>query len=224
MAVTAHRLHHARGGSTPKTLANHKSNAKAAILNVKNVPKVGTPLSSAWALLRAKIADQNRRKRLSGLMRSCSANAIEPDAVDELVLDDQMRYRAETTALATNDAARRAIARAWNACVQEIKEWPRWRLVEPPVTALTMPDWESFSEQLQDEVESYLAGLRKMRRGAKGKRIAPCKESTIRTRRRELQAFARMAHPTEHARESTAAAKSRRRWPAPPWFRSGSAP
>jgi hypothetical protein len=57
MAVTAHRLHHARVGSTPKTLANHKSNAKAAILNVKNVPKVGTP-----ALVRLGVVAREDRR------------------------------------------------------------------------------------------------------------------------------------------------------------------
>ena len=100
-----------------------------------------------------------------------------------------------------NIAARRLIARAWNACVEEIKEWPRQRLVEPPVKPLTETAWESFPEQLREQIEIYLAGLRKIRRGARGKRIRPCKESTINTRRRELQAFARMAvrlgHPIE---------------------------
>jgi hypothetical protein len=50
-------------------------------------------------------------------------------------------------------------------------------------------------------MERYLAGFKKIRRGASGKRIRPCKGSTINTRRRELQAFARMAvrlgHPVE---------------------------
>ena len=33
----------------------------------------------------------------------------------EAVVDDYMRYRGETTALAVDTKARRAIARAWNA-------------------------------------------------------------------------------------------------------------
>ena len=55
-------------------------------------------------------------KRLSGFLRFCSAKALGPDEVSEEVLDEYMRYRAETTALATDEAARRKIARAWNAC------------------------------------------------------------------------------------------------------------
>jgi integrase len=190
------RLHPARVGSTPKTLANHKSNVRAALLwfgQVQHVPRIGAPLSPAWGLLRGRMADQHRRKRLSGLMRYCSARGIEPAAVDESVLNEYMRYRAETTQLATDDAARRGIARAWNAEVGGIKGEPSQRLHEPPIKPLTMPPWDSFPERLREEIEQYLSGLTKMRRGARGKRIRPCKESTIRTRRAELQAFARAA-------------------------------
>ena len=56
-----------------------------------------------------------------------------------------------------------------------------------------MMAWESFPRRLSEEIEKYLAGFTKIRRGASGKRIRPCKQSTIDTRLRELQAFVRMA-------------------------------
>jgi integrase len=199
-----HILHAARVGANSKTLANHKANCRAALLwfaEEKNLPKTGAPLAPAWAALIAKIADPNRRRRLSGLIRYCSAAMIGPENVNEEVLDNYMRYRGETTHLPANDAARRVIARAWNACGEDIKEWPRRCLIEPPTKPLTMTAWESFPEQLREEIERYLAGLKKIRRGVSGKRIRPSKESTINTRRRELQAYARMAvrlgHPVE---------------------------
>jgi hypothetical protein len=37
-------------------------------------------------------------------MRYCSARWIQPASVDEAVLDAYMRYRAETTSLASSDA------------------------------------------------------------------------------------------------------------------------
>jgi integrase len=200
-----HDLHAARVGANPKTLANHKSNARVALLwfgKEKNVAIWGTPLTAPWALLSGLIPDGNHRKRLSGLMRHCSARAIEPMGVNEEVLDDYMRYRAETTALATDAAARRKIARAWNACVDDIKQWPRRRLIEPPVKALTEIPWANFAELLREEIERYLVGFRKIRRRANGKRIRPCKQSTIDTRRRELQAFARMVVRLGHPLES----------------------
>ena len=47
------RLHHARVGSTPKTLANHKANGRAALLwfaGEKNVPKLGALLTPALGI------------------------------------------------------------------------------------------------------------------------------------------------------------------------------
>jgi hypothetical protein len=190
------RLHHARVGCNPKTLSNHKANVKACLgwfAGAKNLPKRGTILAPAWASLRAKISDEFRRDRLSGLIRFASAKSVDPSNMNEEVLDDYMKYRSETTALASDDAARRRIAHAWNACVEDISGWPEQRLTEPPVKSLTKIEWENFPEQLRLEIESYLNGFKKIRRGAKGKRIRPCKQSTIDTRRRELQAFARMA-------------------------------
>jgi integrase len=198
------QLHHARVGCNPKTLANHKSNLRACLTwfaGVKNLPKRGTHLSPVWAAVWAKISDQSRRKRLSGLIRYASAKAIDPTKLTEKVLDDYMKYRAQTTALASDDAARRRIARAWNAGVDEIAGFPSHHLIAPPVKSLTMIPWEAFPEQLRQDIENYLAGLNKVHRGVNGKRRRPCKESTIKTRRRELQAFARMAakhgYPTE---------------------------
>jgi hypothetical protein len=55
------------------------------------------------------------------------------------------------------------------------------------------PAWEDFPEGLKVDVEAYLSRLTRIRRSAKGKRIRPCRPSTIRTRRAELAAAARMA-------------------------------
>ena len=45
-----------------------------------------------------------------------------------------MRYRGETTALAVDIKARRAIARAWNASCK-LPGWPQQTLKEPPLKA-----------------------------------------------------------------------------------------
>jgi integrase len=190
------RLHHVRVGCNPKTLANHRANGRAALLwfaGPNNLPKHGCVLSPSWATLRAKIPDEFRRKRLSGLIRYASARGTEPEGIKEEVLGEYMRYRAETTALASDGAARRRIARAWNTCVDDIPQWPRQRLIEPPAKPLTKIPWDAFPEGLRADIERYLAGFTKLRKGASGKRIRPCKSSTIHTRQRELQAFARMA-------------------------------
>ena len=89
-------LHHAPAGMTSKTLQNHKSNAKSALLwlaREKGVPEHGAPLAPAWEGLRAKITDKLVRMRLSSLMRFASANDIAPEAVDEAFIDGLMAYR-----------------------------------------------------------------------------------------------------------------------------------
>jgi integrase len=157
------------------------------------VPVRGVPLLAEWATLRDGIEDRGQRARLYGLMRYCSGRGIAPVAVDDTTLNDYLRYRAETTALAFNNTARRSIARTWNACSDAIQGWPMQRLTEPPIKAKAGPAWEDFPEGLRQDVDAYLDRLAKPRRGLSGKRIRPCRPATIRTRRAELVAVARMA-------------------------------
>ncbi|MGA7975330.1 MAG: tyrosine-type recombinase/integrase [Pseudolabrys sp.] len=188
-------LHHAPAGMTPKTLQNHKSNAKSALLwlaREKGVPEHGAPLAPAWEGLRAKITDKLVRMRLSGLMRFASANDIAPEAVDEAFMDRLMAYR-QATGQKARDADRRLIARAWNGNIGKVADWPAQPLeVPPPKSRIEVP-WEDFPAGLRSDIEKYLETLTRVRKGRDGKRIRPAQPSTLMTRRRELQASARMA-------------------------------
>jgi hypothetical protein len=75
-------LHHLPLGWTAKTLANHKSNAKAALIwfaKEKEVLQHGVALSPTWDRLRAQLSDPSPRYRLMPLMRFCSGIHVEPD-------------------------------------------------------------------------------------------------------------------------------------------------
>src|SRR6266478_2178225 len=126
-------------------------------------------------------------------MRYCSGRTLMPTSVDDAVVVDYLRYRAETSSLATNSMACRSLARAWNASADENTAWPAQRLTEPPLKAKEGPAWDEFPEGLRRDVDKHLAGLAKMRRGSNGKRSRPCSPKTITTRRAELMAVARMA-------------------------------
>jgi site-specific recombinase XerD len=196
MQLSLKRLHPATVGANPKTLANQKSNVKAALRwfsKEHDVSPRGAPLTPRWATLRDGINDRGYKSRLSGLMRYCSGRGIAPEAVDEAALDDYFAYREQTTFLATNNAARRSVARTWNACVDLHANWPRQKLIEPPLQAAEGPAWEDFPEGLRRDVDEYLAGLQKNRKAPNGRRYRPCSTKTIRTRRAELVAFARKA-------------------------------
>jgi integrase len=196
VALKVNQLHHAGSGVEWKTLANHKSNAKAALhwfRRDNELPLRGAPLIPEWQGLRRKLSDLSRKGKLSGLIRYCSLKDIMPAAVDDTVVDNYMAYRAKTTALATDIKARRAIARAWNAS-RELKGWPQQTLTEPPLkTTQEWPCLEDFQASLIKEIDTHLASLRQPRRAFDGKRLSPCKASTIRTRRADLVSFAKKA-------------------------------
>jgi integrase len=191
-------LHHVPTGLTRKTLQNHKSNVKSALrwlAREKDVPRHGAPLAPAWSELRARIKDRFVRWRLSSFMRFCSANGIAPAEVEQSVLEDLKRYRAQAGRPA-DDASGRRVARAWNSNVGKVRGWPPRRLNEPQVKPPTELPWAQFPEGLRQGIEQYLQGITKVRRARNGRRIRPLKPSTIRARRVELAAAARMAVKT----------------------------
>jgi integrase len=189
-------LHHVPLDWVAKTLANHRSNTKAALIwfaKEKDILPYGVPLSPAWGRLRVQVTDPSTRYRLMPLMRFCSGVRIEPEAVDETVIDRYMDHRAQTTARPSDTASRRILARLWNAGIGRIDGWPKVRLVEPPVKAAEGPGWNDFPQGLRTDIEGYLTGLTRIRRNNAGERRQPCKSSTITTRKRELVAAVRMA-------------------------------
>src|SRR5450759_4131337 len=114
--ISVVQLHHARVGVTPKTLANHKSNTRAALLwfgHEHDVPQQGARLSPEWMRFHDRL-DKPTRSRLYSLVRYCSARGISPSSVDDKIFDEYWRYRAETTGRACNNTARRFMVRAWN--------------------------------------------------------------------------------------------------------------
>ena len=191
-------LHHVPLDWMAHTLANHKSNTKAALLwfaKEKDVLQHGVALSPAWDRLRAQLTDPSTRYRLLPLMRFCSGADpyIKPEAVSDAVIDHYMDHRSRTTARPSDTASRRILARLWNAGIGKIDGWPEVHLVEPPVRSKKGPAWEDFPKGLRDDVERELKRLADIHRNKDGERSRGCKQSTLITRERELVAAARMA-------------------------------
>jgi len=188
------QLHHARVGVTAKTLANHRSNARAALRwfgNEHHLPQHGVRLRPDWARFCNRI-EKRLRDRLYSLIRYCSARGVGPSLVDDNIFDEYWRYRIDTTTRASNNTARRFMVRAWNACAGTIAGCALRQLTEPPIKK-TEPAWDQFPEGLRRDLDDYFAGLARPHRSLGGKRIQPCSRETIRYRRAELVAMARMA-------------------------------
>jgi integrase len=192
--IAVPQLHHARVGIRPKSLANHKANVRAALSwfrREEGLPQHGARLKPEWAMFGAGL-EKRIRVRLYNLFRYCSARGIAPSAVDDEVFTEYWHYRTATTALASNNTARRFMVRAWNACADTADSWSLRRLTEPAIKA-AKPGWDEFPERLRTEIEEYLAGLGEVHRTLDGKRVQPCSPATLATRRAELVAMMRMA-------------------------------
>ena len=192
--MSVRQLHHARVRVTAKTFANHKSNVRAALRwfgNEHGVPQMGARLTPEWARFRDGL-ERPIRDRLYNFIRYCSARGIDPSSIDDTIFQDYWTYRTEFTGMASGNATRRPMVRAWNTCVAAREGWSLQPLTEPPIK-VAKPPWEEFPEGLRRDIDNYLAGLAKSRRSANGKRIHPCSPTTIANRRDELVAFIRMA-------------------------------
>ena len=187
--------HHVPSGLTPKTVMNHRSNTKSALLYLsheKGLPQYGAPLTADWEELRTQVSDSLVRSRLSSLIRYCSANNVAPPRVDETVIDRFIQYRNRCSKPA-DDAFRRLLTKAWNASVENIPDWPKHPLAVPPVKPAVENEWGEYPKGLRRDVDRYLNGLTKIRKSRAGRHIKPLRSSTIRARRAELQAAARVA-------------------------------
>src|SRR5262249_8832525 len=187
--------HHAQSGLAPKTVMNHRSNTKRALLYLskeKGIPEHGAPLTAEWEELRKRVSDSLVRSRLSSFIRYCSANNGSPREVDQTIVDRFVQHSNRASTRADVGLVPRR-ARVWQENIGGFPDWPQRRVMEPPVKSAVEVEWEEFPRGLRSDVERYLKGLTQIRKSRTGRHIKPLRESTIRCRRAELQAAARMA-------------------------------
>jgi integrase len=183
-------------GWTAKTLANTKSNAKTALLwfgREEGLGSDGVPMTPAWETLHRALADRSTRYRLAPLMRFCSAVGIEPASVDDDVLGRFLRHRESTSTRVGDLAARRIIAKLWNGCVGRVEGWPNQTLDVPPLKRRGGLAWQDLPVGWRSDVGAYLKFLTSIHPDKNGRRLAPCADTTLTTRKRELVAAANVA-------------------------------
>jgi integrase len=147
------------------------------------------PLTPKWATHRDKLPERALGMRLSRLFHFCSAEGIDPEAVNDAILaffHDAMD--AESIVRNSDDVFART-AKAWNRAAQLVPEWPQQRLTVPSRRRTFSLPWGAFPESLQADVEAY------MRRAAGADLLDDHfthaqRPATLRTRRYELQLFA----------------------------------
>ena len=178
MAVA--NLHHARLDCTAKTLANHRSNVRAALRWFSGKGR------GIGAARRSSCLDQTLDRASRSLFSRCpvdadafiSARAITPASVTDATLDALMEYRKQSTRLAYHVGARRKIARVWNKALKTIAGWPAQLLEEPAIASTTVgTSWADLPDGLRTGIEACLATYRQGRKGPSGKRRRPAKEA-----------------------------------------------
>ncbi|MBM6584105.1 hypothetical protein ILT44_28305 [Microvirga sp. BT689] len=187
------QIHPAELGWTPQTAANHRSGLRKALQwfqSTSVAQPAGRKLAPAWAALWNCLTDETLKKRLSSLTKYCSDRKVRPADMDEPAFAAFMQYRAEQTPQGYGLYEHRQIARAWNLCAQTIAGWPKQQLVVPPDRRYKGPAWTDFPESLQVQVESYFTGITREQRRLGTRNARSCSPRTIKTRRRELIAFA----------------------------------
>lgn len=181
---------------TAKTLANTKSNAKAALLwfrREEGLGSHGVNMTPTWQKLHQALTDASTRYRLAPLMRFCSGIGVEPPSVDEHVLSRFLRHREATSTRVGDLGARRIIAKLWNVSVGTLDGWPEQTLEVPPLRRRNGLAWQDLPEGWRSDVNAYLKFLTTIHPDKNGRRLAPCADTTLTTRKRELVAAANMA-------------------------------
>jgi hypothetical protein len=187
------QIHPAELGWTPQTAANHRSGLRKALQwfqPTSVAQQAGRKLTPAWAALWTHLSDETLKKRLGSLIKYCSAQDVRPADVDEALFTAFMQYRAEQTPQGYGLYEHRQIARAWNLCTQTIAGWPKQQLIVPPDRRYKGRAWTDFPKSLQVEVEVYFDGITRQQRRLERRNARSCSPRTVKTRRRELIAFA----------------------------------
>lgn len=143
--------------------------------------------SAAWrAVLGMQEAGAHRHFNLWRFARYATHNGIEPDMVDDGVIE---RYRLdlEERSLVTEpDRAARDAARYWNMAAEAHEAWPQQRLTVPDNRDVYSLPWERYPDTLQRDVDAWCAWL-----GADDpfleRDFTPLKPGSIRTRRKQVQ-------------------------------------
>ena len=189
------QLHQAPAGLTAKTLQNHKSNTKSALLwlaREKGISEHGAPLTPAWEELRGKSA-----MALPG--RKLSSHAVLFGQRHRAGRGGRGRGRP-LHGLSRSDrkACRQCIpASAGPGVERKCRDHPG--LAGAPAHRAAAQGCRGAAmggvprRSAAGSWTNILKSLTHVRRGRTGKRIRPLKPSTIRQRRVELLAAARMA-------------------------------
>jgi integrase len=185
------RLHPQQCGLTKSRIDNIKCDVLFALRRagcIRGTHTYMAPLTTAWQELRNRATGAGSLPRyVSRLMHYCSAQGIEPEAVDEAVSERFKRALIDESFVGDPAKTHKDIIRTWNKLVDAVPEWPKCKLSVPWDKGTYTIPLNRFPQSLRDEIDALVEHW-------SGKDILddtgpakPLKPSTIKSRRYRLR-------------------------------------
>ncbi len=190
-------LHPNRLGVNPKTFANVRANAVAAInwfCGVHDVGRRRVSIDDDYRALLAAVSDQHCRDVFMPFVRFLSARGVAPAHVNDDHLRAYAEFRAATHYRGIRPTMLRQIVKI---CAEVGSALPSANLAQlsgpacPPSHA--GPSESDFPLGLRQDIDSYLDLMSKRHRTADNRIMRGCAATTLELRRREFAATVRMA-------------------------------
>ena len=203
------RLNAVRIGTETKSLANHKSNVRAAINALgplqRLIPTRGAPLSPEWYALMKAIPEVKASRLLRGRSRAIAAQRRKkPSAMSEKLVGRLLCISSCGSLYETGVARQRELMRAWNRCVDATSRLASFQsyVASAESTNKRRQDGHIFRAASDMIWISISRGWQRHTGASSGKRRQPSKSPGYETRQRGLVAFANKAVASGIAMES----------------------
>ena len=191
IAAKLARLSPAAFGLTTKSFSNIRSNFLAAVKTSglkASYRSTRTPFNAGWKRLMGDLTTKRARFGLGRLARFCSANDLEPEAVNDAIIETFIaEVRTGTLHRKPNDLHRK-VAQIWN----EAAECSSRALQSVQVPSFKHPpqrvDWSTLSDSFRADVDRYLkwcVGTDMFATDARPRAMAP---RTVHLRRDQIHA------------------------------------
>jgi integrase len=177
-----------RSGLAPKSLANCKSELRHLLRTaVGGGRSAFSRRSDNWVLLHDRHNREPAVWRLSRFMGFCSATSVEPEQVDESIVERFKTALAEWREVDNPEQTARTTALAWNQMVGKDPNWPQILLhVEPQHRRRWTIEPEKFPDSFRRDADLWLQRLANVDPESEDGPVRPLRPATLTLRRQQI--------------------------------------